>query len=103
MDNFAVIYKILAALEKAMDIEDLDISAIGPEVLGITKTRWDRYMEMLVDSGYIKGVKINTYSSGVSVQCVNIKITLKGLEYLTENSFMKKAYRAVKGIVDIMP
>ena len=30
-------------------------------------------------------------------------ITLKGLEYLAENSFMKKAANLAKGIKDIIP
>lgn len=52
MDNFKAVYKILSALEKAMDYPEFDI-----------------------------------------------RITLKGLEYLQENSMMKKVYNAVKGII----
>lgn len=35
--------------------------------------------------------------------CSDIKITLKGLEYLQENSIMRKIYRTAQGIKDITP
>ena len=48
---------------------------------------------MLSDSGYIEGVSVRSYNDGgVTVIVNNIKITLAGLEYLSENSLMKKAY-----------
>ena len=35
--------------------------------------------------------------------CDDIEITLKGLEYLQENSIMQKIYKAAKGVKDITP
>lgn len=102
MDNFSIIYKILSTLEKAMDIEEFDIDLISAEKLKISQERWNRYMEMLSDSGYIKGAELNYSIAGTSVEYSGIKITLKGLEYLSENSFMKKAYKLAKGIKDII-
>lgn len=103
MDNFAIIYKILSTLEKAMDVEEFDISLISPENLNISQNRWNRYIEMLYDSGYIKGIEVTRSIAGTTVKYNNMKITLKGLEYLSDNSFMKKAYKAIKGIADIVP
>lgn len=37
------------------------------------------------------------------INASDVRITLKGLEYLQENSMMKKVYNAVKGIKDITP
>ena len=34
MDNFKAVYKILTALEKAMDLPEFDISQVGPESPG---------------------------------------------------------------------
>ena len=45
MDNFKSVYKILTALEKAMDLPEFDISQVGPEALGVTQERWNRYIE----------------------------------------------------------
>lgn len=103
MDNFKAVYKILAALEAGMDSLEFDVDQISPEVLAVSKERWAKYLQMMQDVGYISGVEVHTYITGVSVNARSIAITLKGLEYLQENSMMQKAYRAIKGIRDIVP
>lgn len=104
MDNFKAVYKILTSLEKAMDYPEFDTSIIEPEAIGVSKERWARYIEMMSDVGYIKGVEINTYVTGETVVDIhNIRITLKGLEYLQENSIMNRIYKTVKGIKDTIP
>ena len=103
-DNFKCIHKILKAIEKAMDFPEFDLSQINYEKLGVSKERWARYLEMMVDVGYIKGVRI--YTDCTDELCVDdegIRITLKGLEYLTENSIMQQMYKAAKGVVDLIP
>lgn len=55
---------------------------------------------MIVDNGYVEGIRI--------IECMGAKIpmikmyaptiTLAGLEYLEENSMMKKVANLVKGI-----
>ena len=86
-DNFKCIYNILKTLEKAMDYEKIDISEIGYEHLGISKNRWVKYLEMMSDMELIKGISFREYVDG-STEVINdnIRITLKGLEYLSENS-----------------
>ena len=102
-DNFKCIYKILSTLEAAMDYSDFDVSQIDHNRQEISKERWNRYIEMLSDSGYVKGVRTSKYLSGdVSADCTNIRITLKGLEYLTENSIMQRFYKLAKGIQDLV-
>ena len=104
MDNFKIIYKILSVLEKSMDLENVDIERISSTTLGISQQRWNKYMEMLLDAGYIKGVTIQKYVTGeTNVDAEDIRITLKGLEYLSENSIMQKMYKAAKGITDLIP
>ena len=104
MDNFKIIYKILSVLEKSMDLENVDTERISSNNLGISQQRWDKYMEMLLDAGYIKGVTIQKYVTGeTNVDAEDIRITLKGLEYLSENSIMQKMYKAAKGITDLIP
>ena len=104
MDNFKAVYRILSALEKAMDLPEFDISQISASVLGVSEQRWARYMEMMVDVGYIKGVRIQSNIAGeLMVENDDIRITLKGLEYLQENSIMQRLYKAAKGIKDVIP
>ncbi len=104
MDNFTVIYKILSTLEKSLDMEEADMDRICPQTLGISEERWKKYMEMLVDAGYIKGVSIKKYTDGQMIVSIeDIRITLKGLEYLSENTIMQRMYKAAKGIADLIP
>ena len=104
MDNFQIIYKILSALEKAMDKPQFDISQISAETLKISEERWARYIEMLADTGFVKGVRIyKNICDETQIEDEGIRITLKGLEYLTENSMMKRVYKAVKGVKEITP
>ena len=104
MDNFKIIYKILSVLEKSMDLENVDIERISSNNLGISQQRWNKYMEMLFDAGYIKGVSIKKYTDGeMRVDIESIRITLKGLEYLSENSIMQRMYNVTKGITDLIP
>lgn len=104
MDNFKAVYKILAALERAMDLPQFDVTEIGPEALGVTPERWMRYIEMMVDVGYVKGVSIRQDVLGeIRVSAKDMRITLKGLEYLQENSIMRKIYNAAKGVKEITP
>lgn len=104
MDNFKIIYKILSTLEKSMDLEQCNLDSISPEKLRISEERWNKYMEMLLDAGYIKGIHIEKYVvGGFDIDVEDIRITLKGLEYLSENSIMQKMYKAAKGITDLVP
>lgn len=104
MDNFKIIYKILSTLEKSMDLERCNMECISPEKLKISEERWNKYIEMLLDAGYIKGVRIQKYVTGdTSIDADDIRITLKGLEYLSENSIMQKMYKTAKGITDLIP
>lgn len=104
MDNFQIIYRILSVLEKAMDKPEFDISQISAKTLKISEERWARYIEMLADTGFVKGVRIyKNICDETQIEDEGIRITLKGLEYLTENSMMKRVYKAVKGIKEITP
>ncbi len=104
MDNFTAIYKILSALEKAMDLPEFDIEQIGHKRLNISQERCSRYFEMMVDTGLIKGVKVySDVTDETVIEDEGVRITLKGLEYLQENSFMKKAYKLAKGIKEVTP
>lgn len=104
IDNFRAVYRILSALERAMDVEEFSLSEhIGADKLGISQERWLKYIEMLCDSGYIKNARVEDSIGGKYLDEDNPCITLKGLEYLQENSIMQYMYRLAKGIKDITP
>lgn len=104
MDNFRAVYHILSELEKALDSPKADISRFDAEQLGVSENRWCSYIEMMEDVGYIKGavIKRNIYGETL-IDCDNMKITLKGLEYLQENSVMQRIYKTLKGIKEVTP
>ena len=103
MDNFSVIYKILKTLEKAMDCDEFDLKAIDADTLGISENRWLAIMEMIIADGLVAGASISNYLGNKHMVNSGIRITLKGLEYLQDNTFMKKAHNIAKGIVDLIP
>ena len=104
MDNFKAVYKILSTLEKAMDLPEFDINLVSAEKLGISQERWCRYIEMMADVGYIKGIEMYEDITGeLNVEAQDMRITLKGLEYLQENTIMQRMYNAAKGIKEIVP
>ena len=103
-ENYRLIYKILKTLERAMDIEDFDFQSIQAKALGISDQRWAHIIEMLIDEGYIKGVSLTRDAAGNTFTSNEYpRITLKGLEYLSENAIMKRMYNAAKGLVDLIP
>nr|WP_294388703.1 YjcQ family protein [uncultured Ruminococcus sp.] len=71
-DNFKCIYKILRTLEKAMDCPEFDLAQIDHNTLEISKERWARYLEMMADIGYIKGIRVYEDVTGGTV--VDIRV-----------------------------
>ena len=53
MDNFKAVYKILSALEKAMDYPEFDISQVDHKKLDVSIERWWRFIDMMSEVGYI--------------------------------------------------
>lgn len=90
------IYKILRELEKAMELKEPADGAISCEALGISETLKYNLIRMLAQEGLITGVGIDTTTYGDAVitkimyHDKYLCLTHKGLEYLYENSLMKK-------------
>ena len=104
MEQFKQIYRILSILRKAMDLEEWDSKLLSPESLGISLPMWSRLMAVLLKEGYIAGGE-SWESFDVSypkVKLMRPEITLKGLEYLEENSLMKKAGEMLKEVIHIV-
>lgn len=105
MNDFKLIYRILKYLQLALDVEEPDLSRIGAAALGMTQAKWSRIMKMLADDGYIDGLMIIDLNNAPFplVELTNATtLTLKGLEYLEDNTMMKKAAKVVKDVVSII-
>lgn len=103
-DHFKCIYRILSTIENDMDSKSFDIERISPNILNISEERWVKYINMLIDAGYIKGIeaRYDIYEE-LDVNINGLEITLKGLEYLSENTIMQRFYKMAKGISEIIP
>lgn len=102
-ENARAIYAILRELERSLDCEEFDQARISPDALGITRERRDNLLAMLADAGYISGVGVTSFDSVRRVTVSRPRITLAGLEYLEDNTLMKRAARVAKGIKDVIP
>ena len=103
MDNFRVIYRILRYLEKALDYDEPNMDCISAKALKLSDQRWMALMEMLSKEGYIDGFSVQrTVDGSILISSSMPRITLKGLEYLQENSLMKKAAELAKGVAEII-
>lgn len=101
---FITIYRLLDRLERFLDYDSADITQINHTALHISERRWNAYIIMLSEAGYISGVTVKEYIDGTKhVQADDIRITLKGLQFLAENSLMQKSYRLLKSTRDILP
>lgn len=79
MYNFIAIYRILSYLEQALDYDEPDMSQISSNALGLSDNRWLALLRLLEDAEYIEVFGHRT------------RVTLRGLEYLQQNSLMQRA------------
>lgn len=99
MDNFKIMYKILRHLEKNMGNEKFDIRIISAQSLKLPFEKWEQLLILMQEEGYIKGLVLERdLEQKYQHICepINPQITMCGLEYLAENSFMSKAKDMLK-------
>ena len=82
-----------------MGNENFSVETISAEKMNISFEKWEQLLILMQDDGYIKGLVLakeigETYRH--IVEPIKLQITIKGLEYLAENSFMAKAKEALK-------
>lgn len=104
-EDFRTIYKILSILQKSMDYEVVDIRRFSADNLDITEPKRKALLGMLLKNRYVEGFQVIQYIGDPTPNIEGlegIRITLKGLEYLEENSLMQKAARLAKGIAEVL-
>lgn len=104
MDDFRIIYRILKYLRDAMDFEEFDSEGFTAQRFGTNENRFHALLIQLQESGYIDNLKVVRYTrTPQQIQSpIAPRITLKGLEYLSENSMMKKAADIAKGVLEVI-
>lgn len=94
-----MIYKILRELEKNMGNENFSVHSISPEQLKISFEKWEQLLILMQDEGYIKGLILSQDLQNAFrhiTEPIKPQITIKGLEYLANNSTLAKAKELLK-------
>lgn len=104
MDDFRTIYRILKTLSSAIDCEEFDPERLSPNALNVSERRLNALLVMLAENGYVDGVAVKRYIDSSDpwpqARMTAPRITLKGLEYLHENSLMRKCADMALGIAN---
>lgn len=97
-DYNVIVFVILSYMYKCLkEGERVDVELMNPKVLGIPDSYWVYIIRNLETDDYVEGVLCKKYKDGEVLQfddCFNI--TPKGIEYLQENAYIKKAKEAIK-------
>lgn len=102
MEFERTIYNIMKGFEKQLDNDTFDMNVLDHSLYHVSKVRFIRYLEMLQEAGFIQGINIVKMSNGaLEAKAFAPMITLKGLEYLADNSMMKKVTNILKGGANI--
>ena len=102
MDTLQIAYKILHSLETKKKADYMG-TIISPQRLGIEDDEWLDVIRALLDEGYVAGISIKPDIIGnVNVDIRSARITLKGAEYLHENSAMRKLAKIATDVITIV-
>ena len=104
-DYFKIIYVILTELYECRKANvRVKVSDIGAERFQVESGYLLSIFSDLLDEGYVKGFQVvNTKSGKYVLGLENMTITMKGIEYLQDNSKMKQVYEVLKEIRDWVP
>jgi hypothetical protein len=72
---------------------------------GIEKEAFWDILDAMQDDGLIKGVRFSRGKGNRIIMAFleNVKVTIKGMEYLNENSALAKTYKGLKEIREWLP
>ncbi len=102
MNTLQIAYKILYSLEHKEKADYMG-TVIGPKKLGVENYKWAEVLCSLSDEGYIAGAKFGKDILGNAIVDIkNIRITLKGAEYLHENSAMKRIGEIASNVISVI-
>lgn len=106
-DFFVIAYKILAYLYECLKAgESPRLDEISDERLGIAEKYWYSIITMLYNEGYLSGVKevhIPWQKGTTLYRACDPEITIKGIEFLQNNSSMAKARETLKDLKAMIP
>lgn len=111
---FTAINTILRYVERQLDGTVFDAEGFTAERFGITENRFARYLSMLAESGYITGISVTDNGEPTEfdgdpkkyrrfdIVLDSPSITIRGMQFLAENTMLARMYRTAKNIKDIV-
>lgn len=107
MDVFKLIYRILKQIRALELAEEPDLALLSPDALKATEIERDNLMLKMQEEGLIDGLVVIEGIDGQQRPFIlwgrsMPRVTLKGLEYMEENSMMKKAKNLLQGFAEIV-
>ena len=103
-DYFVVVYKVLAYLYDCLKSDkEPDENAIR-SIAGVSDNYFTTIVEDMVSHDLAKGLAPYRFEGGISgVTFGNPRITMEGVQYLQENSMMKKVAKFLKDVKGSLP
>ena len=106
-DYFVIVYQILAYLyQRLKKGEPVEEEALKHEskLFRVNEKYWKYIIINMLNQGYINGITVRKVWGDVLIEDLGgAQITPAGIEYLCENSMMKKAIQYAKDIKEILP
>ena len=108
-DYHVIVYQILAylyrCLKEGTEVEERMLLPGSPLLkIEINEKYYKYIITNLLKAGYIEGVRIQkTWGEEFIEDLSSAQITPDGIEYLTENTTIRKAYEYAKDILSIVP
>lgn len=111
---FTTVNKILRYIERQLDGTVFDADGFAAERFGITENRFARYLSMLAESGYVTGISVtdngepDEFDDDIhkyrrfGIVLDSPSITIRGMQFLVENTMLARMYRTAKNIRDIV-
>ena len=107
-DYFVLVYKLLSYLYACLKegaAPDMEYLSCNTPDFPVGEEYWNYILCHLIEDGYLEGATIVPVLGRVSpvVKILRLQITPKGIEYLGENSMMKKATNFLKSMKESIP
>lgn len=100
------IFRILKAIDVAYENNNFNLEeTLNLEKLGISERRLILMLEQLKEKNYITGIStVNSITGYIHISINNpSRLTLDGMDFLENNTAMKKAYKMLKEAKEWVP
>jgi len=107
-DYYVIVYQILAYLYKCLkEGKPVDGNMIrhDGELFAINERYWEYIMVNMMEQGFVRGIAIKKNAIGdyYISHLDECEITPDGIDYLCDNSRIKRAYEFAKGVLTVLP